>query len=126
MVCFCNKYSSSALNIARKNALQHRIKIDFFELDILSKPKLDSKFDIIVSNPPYIPLAQIELMSASTIDFEPSVALFVPNEHPLQFYISILDFAQTHLAENEKLYLKMNGLWLKKQQHYFKMQILRI
>jgi release factor glutamine methyltransferase len=100
--------SQDALNIAQKNALQHQIKIDFFELDILSKPKLDSKFDIIVSNPPYIPLAQIELMSASTIDFEPSVALFVPNEHPLQFYISIFDFAQTHLAENGKLYLEIN------------------
>lgn len=102
--------SEDALNVARINAQKHEVEIEFIQADILALSH-DSRlttYDIIVSNPPYIPTKEKELMSISTVQHEPSLALFVPNENPIVFYEKIADFAKQHLAENGKLYFELN------------------
>ena len=102
--------SENALEVARTNALKHHTEIEFIEGDILNAQfsMLNSQFDIIVSNPPYIPTKEKALMSTSTIQHEPHLALFVQDEHPIIFYEKIADFAKNHLAENGKLYFELN------------------
>lgn len=102
--------SENALEVARTNALKHHTEIEFIECDILNSQfsMLNSQFDIIVSNPPYIPTKEKALMSTSTIQHEPHLALFVQDEHPIVFYEKIADFAKNHLIENGKLYFELN------------------
>ena len=103
--------SENALEVARVNALKHHTEIYFFQADILSVDSNDTRlttYDIIVSNPPYIPRKEKELMSTSTVHFEPHLALFVEDENPLQFYDKIADFSKKHLAKNGKLYFELN------------------
>jgi len=102
--------SENALEVARTNALKHHTEIEFIEGDILNAQcsMLNSQFDIIVSNPPYIPTKEKEFMSTSTIQHEPHLALFVQDEHPIIFYEKIADFAKNHLAKNGKLYFELN------------------
>lgn len=102
--------SEDALEVANKNATQNNVEINFIKQDILIShiPYLLSKFDIIVSNPPYIPFNEQEKMSLSTIQHEPSKALFVPNENPLLFYDKIADFALQYLNPKGKLYVELN------------------
>jgi release factor glutamine methyltransferase len=102
--------SENALEVARTNALKHHTEIEFIEGDILNArcSMLNSIFDIIVSNPPYIPTKEKALMSTSTIQHEPHLALFVQDEHPIIFYEKIADFAKNHLVENGKLYFELN------------------
>lgn len=83
--------SEKALEIAKANARLNEVEIDFQQVDILNKEasaKLP-KFDIIISNPPYIPYAEIKLMPAQVVEHEPNLALFVENEDPLIFYRTI-------------------------------------
>lgn len=84
--------SQSALELALDNALKNRISIRFIESDILTLP-LPGTFDIIVSNPPYIPADERERMASHVVDYEPSMALFVPNDDPLLFYRAIVERA---------------------------------
>jgi len=102
--------SENALEVARTNALKFHTEIEFIQDDILKSQilNLKSKFDIIVSNPPYIPEKEKELMSTSTVQHEPYLALFVENVHPIIFYEKIADFALLHLNEKGKLYFELN------------------
>ena len=103
--------SENALEVARVNALKHHTEIYFFQADILSVDSKDTRlttYDIIVSNPPYIPRKEKELMSTSTVHFEPHLALFVEDENPLLFYDKIADFSKQHLTKNGKLYFELN------------------
>ena len=119
---FAVDISENALEVANVNALKHHTVIEFFQMDILTNThfsvdkelyeetndKIPFRSDIIVSNPPYIPLKEKALMSASTIQFEPHLALFVDDKHPIVFYEKIADFALIHLKENGKLYVELN------------------
>jgi len=102
--------SEKALEVAKQNAVKNETEIDFIQDDILKSQisNLKSQFDIIVSNPPYIPVKEKELMSVSTVQHEPHLALFVDDESPIIFYEKIADFALKHLKENGKLYLELN------------------
>ena len=81
--------SEKAIEIAMKNAKDLNIDVDFFSLDILNDTKWSGrKLDVIVSNPPYIPIKEKLKMSSNVLDYEPSLALFVPNNNPLLFYIN--------------------------------------
>jgi release factor glutamine methyltransferase len=102
--------SENALEVARTNALKFNTQIEFINVDILHLKNnivLD-KFDIIVSNPPYIPEHEKSLMSTSTVEYEPHLALFVKNENPIIFYEKIADFAKQNLHINGKLYFELN------------------
>jgi release factor glutamine methyltransferase len=102
--------SEHAIKIAEQNAMKNNVQIVFFQSDILKSQilNLKSEFQIIVSNPPYIPVKEKDVMSQSTVHFEPSLALFVEDATPLIFYDKIADFALSHLAEKGKLYFELN------------------
>lgn len=102
--------SSEALEIARENAQRLEAKIDFRCLDILEWELSfgEGKFDIIVSNPPYITQSEMRDMHQNVLQHEPHTALFVPEEAPLLFYDYIADFALSHLAPDGTLYFEIN------------------
>ena len=103
--------SEQALNIAERNAVQNNADIRFLKYDILSNeifPEHDLKFDVIVSNPPYIADSEKEQMGKNVTDYEPHLALFVDDSEPLLFYKSIIAFALKHLNKNGKIYFEIN------------------
>lgn len=102
--------SVDALAVARKNANQENLPVTFLELDILQTEKWADLpvFDMLVSNPPYIPPQERSLMSAHVLDYEPSLALFVPNDDPLVFYRALGDLGQTHLQSGGKILVECN------------------
>ena len=102
--------SNEALKIAKKNAALNNLEVNFKKVDILGADNQDliSELDIIVSNPPYIPQKEKELMHKNVLDFEPELALFVDDTEPLLFYDKIADFALHHLKQNGKLYFEIN------------------
>jgi release factor glutamine methyltransferase len=100
--------SQKALLIAKKNALLNNTKIDFFEMDILNTESLPQKFDIIVSNPPYVrELEKIEIKK-NVLQNEPHLALFVDNNNPLLFYKKIADLAIKYLRQDGLLFFEIN------------------
>lgn len=101
--------SPDALEIARQNDARLRTRITFIEADVLNPANLPTEtFDIIVSNPPYIPLEEISEVDSLVKDNEPSMALFVPNDEPLLFYRAISRWAVGHLADGGRLYFEIN------------------
>jgi len=103
--------SQEALDISKKNAVLNQTKINFIQDDILESSNTSlnkEKFQIIVSNPPYVMEAEKQQMLPNVLDYEPHMALFVPNNNPLIFYKTIADFAIKHLDTNGLLYLEIN------------------
>ena len=102
--------SEGALKVAKKNAATQQLDIHYHQLDILDAAIRHSlpKFDIIVSNPPYIPQSDKVNMAANVLQYEPHLALFVENEDPLLFYKAIAEFAQTHLKPGGCVYLEIH------------------
>src|SRR5204862_3298934 len=102
--------SEAALMIAKKNATDLGVDVNFFQLDFLDKDqrqKLPS-FDIIVSNPPYVPEKDKDQMQPNVLKYEPAMALFVPNNDPLVFYKAIADFGKHHLNKNGMIYAEIH------------------
>lgn len=104
--------SAKALEIASKNAQLNQVDINFIENDILKicDSELDSetKFDIIVSNPPYVRQLEKQQMQDNVLNHEPHLALFVEDENPLIFYRAITQFATKNLKPNGELYFEIN------------------
>lgn len=100
--------SKKALYIAKKNAKINDVDIQFLNNDILTLKKLPIKFDIIVSNPPYVRELEKEEIKANVLDHEPHLALFVKNNDPLLFYDKIADFALNNLKKNGVLFFEIN------------------
>lgn len=100
--------SEEALLIAQKNAELNNLKINFEQVDILKNLNLNEKWDVIVSNPPYIPENEKIEISQNVLDFEPHLALFVPEIDPLLFYKKIADFGKAHLNENGSLFFEIH------------------
>jgi release factor glutamine methyltransferase len=104
--------SKPALEIAERNARTNSCEITFLHLDIFDR-KLWSglpSFDLIVSNPPYIPESERIKMDRNVVDFEPESALFVPDSDPLLFYRTITDFCIYHLNSFGWLYFEIYEL----------------
>lgn len=99
-----------ALQVAKANANRYALPIQFHQLDILKKAErtILPAYDLIVSNPPYIPLSETHLMPEQVKKYEPSKALFVSNEDALLFYRHIAQFAQRHTKINGKLFFELN------------------
>jgi len=91
--------SADALSTAQANAASLDADVHFHKTDILDESQWSSlpMADIIVSNPPYVPLSDIQSMSRHVLDHEPHLALFVPDEDPLLFYRTIIQFAEKKL-----------------------------
>ena len=99
--------SRDALAVARDNAAALKVKVRLFESDMLS-PQPVARYDIIVSNPPYICWSECETMERNVKDYEPGQALFVPDNDPLMFYKAIAPYAAQSLERGGKLYLEIN------------------
>lgn len=99
--------SESALAVAARNARKHNLNIDFKHKDILTET-LENKYDIIVSNPPYVTESEKCLMRANVLNYEPHLALFVPDNEPLKFYKRIAQLGCESLNLGGKLYFEIN------------------
>ena len=120
--------SPTALRVAKDNAQRLGAKVTFEEQDILSAPSTPSfrrgmgggsslkgmggGFSLIVSNPPYICDSEADQMEANVLDYEPALALFVPDDDPLKFYRAIAGLGQRMLNEGGWLYFEINPLYV--------------
>jgi len=100
--------SKDALGVAQINAKNLNASIEWMEEDILNTAALDTSYDIIVSNPPYIPLREKKDMQDQVLNFEPSIALFVSNEDPLIYYRAIAKIGKQSLSKNGQLFFEIH------------------
>ncbi|MEQ8906658.1 peptide chain release factor N(5)-glutamine methyltransferase [Ekhidna sp.] len=100
--------SEEAIAIARKNAQQLGAKTQLYHSDILKEDLPESNLDILVSNPPYIPQKEFDLIAQNVTWFEPEMALFVPNRDPILFYKRIADAGLNALKSGGKLYFEIH------------------
>ena len=107
--------SNKAIEVAKKNALINNVNVEYSSVDVLNledklvlQDKWKSKFDIIVSNPPYVRMQEKKLMQLNVIDHEPDIALFVEDDDPLLFYKRISELSRQYLKHNGTLYLEIN------------------
>ena len=101
--------SEKALETAKINAGSNHVDVQFKHVDILNfNHNCEEKFDIIVSNPPYICSSEKKDMERNVLDFEPATALFVKDVNPLIFYEKISEFALESLSSNGSLYFEIN------------------
>lgn len=107
--------STRAIEVAKKNTLINNVNIEFSRVDVLNfeadldlHHKWESKFDIIVSNPPYVRMQEKKLMKLNVVDHEPDIALFVEDDDPLLFYRKISQLSKQYLRHHGTLYLEIN------------------
>ena len=107
---FALDVSTEALDVAKKNAVNNEVDIEFIEHDILNVVLeiKNLKFDIIVSNPPYVRKLEKDLMQDNVLKHEPHLALFVDDDNALIFYKAITEFSKKHLSKNGQLYFEIN------------------
>ena len=99
--------STSALQVAERNAISLKANVSFFHADILNFAA-DEKYDLIVSNPPYVRESEKKAMHNNVLEYEPSKALFVTDEDPLLFYQAIIRFAKVGLIDNGAIFFEVN------------------
>lgn len=99
--------SEKALEIAKKNADFHKKEINFIQADFLNT-ELTEKYDIIISNPPYIGIEENIEIEDSVKGFEPNIALFSPTSDALIFYKKIAKDGEKYLNENGMIFLEIN------------------
>jgi release factor glutamine methyltransferase len=101
--------SDKALDITRENATLNKVEIGILKFDILGQDDFPVKgFDLIVSNPPYVTNREKSAMQKNVLDFEPSLALFVPDNDPLMFYREIIVKAKQLLNQGGELFFEIN------------------
>ena len=105
--------SDEALITAKNNAILNDVNIRFLKADILNREETSmlmyDEYDIIVSNPPYIKEIEKESMETNVLNYEPHIALFVPDDDPLRFYKAIVDFANEKLAADGVIFFEINA-----------------
>lgn len=107
-VCACD-ISENALALAQQNAEENGCDIHFFQADVLGGNRPNEVYDIIVSNPPYVMEKEKAEMEKRVLDYEPGLALFVPDEDPLVFYKALAQWSKTALAEGGILACEINA-----------------
>lgn len=100
--------SVEALKVAQQNALLNSLEVEFIEADVLDWNHGELKFDIIVSNPPYVRELEKEAMSANVLNYEPHLALFVKDDDALSFYRKISQLSKMLLKPKGQLYFEIN------------------
>ncbi|KAA6330379.1 Release factor glutamine methyltransferase [termite gut metagenome] len=123
--------SEEALSVARYNNNRQGTKVTFYNKDVLNLPFCEEKYDVIVSNPPYITEEEKKDIAPHILDWEPSIALFVPNQDPLCFYRCIARLGMDMLSGKGKLYVEINRTFGKdivrmlEELHYQHIRILK-
>jgi len=100
--------SEGALKLAKVNATNNEVEVEFIEADILDGDLGNMLFDVIVSNPPYVREKEKEAMSANVLNHEPHLALFVKDDDALLFYRKITEISESILKPNGQLYFEIN------------------
>ena len=100
--------SPKAIAVAQRNAERNGIKVQFLQRDILQTETLPEKYDIIISNPPYVRELEKNEMHSNVLNYEPHLALFVPDDRPLLFYEQIATLAQQYLKPKGRLFFEIN------------------
>ena len=100
--------SEEALTMARQNGESMQAEVHFKRQDIFEWPSSEGSWDVIVSNPPYVTQDEAKEMAKHVLDYEPHLALFVPNDDALKYYVALADFAQERLRAGGYLCLEIN------------------
>jgi len=103
--------SKEALETAQRNGSQLGLAVRWLEVDLLrTDVQFDEKWEVWVSNPPYVLKSESGSILTSVLDFEPSLALFVPDLDPIVFYRIILELGQKYLKPGGALYFELNPM----------------
>ena len=118
---FAVDVSEDALQVAKKNALDQNAVINFIQFDFLNEDVWQTlpTFDVIVSNPPYIPEDEKNKLAKNVTEYEPHLALFVANDDPFIFYKKIASFAAMHLKQNGKFFVEVHEDYSEEVQQIF-------
>jgi len=102
--------SAEALGVAHTNMSALHVDVQFLHLDFLNQKERGAlpMFDVIISNPPYIPISEKESLHKNVRDYEPAQALFVPDNDALIFYRVIAEFGKEHLNTNGAIYCELH------------------
>ena len=103
--------SKKALDVCEINKKRISSEVTFLEHDIRIKKNFSEKFDIVVSNPPYLTKNET-LTIGQNVKFEPQIALFAPSNNPLLYYKKIFDFSRVNLNKNGQIYLEINPVYI--------------
>lgn len=116
--------STQALATAKENASLLHTNIEFIPLDFLNERLWENLhvYDIIISNPPYIPENEKDKLSANVRNHEPGLALFVPENQPLLFYQKIAAFGKSHLQNDGLIFLELHQNFAGQSQKLFEEQ----
>ncbi|PQL94593.1 peptide chain release factor N(5)-glutamine methyltransferase [Apibacter adventoris] len=113
--------SEKALELSQKNSVLNKVSVNYIQTNLLDSEKINTnkKYDIIVSNPPYIKKSEKRDMDERVYKFEPNEALFVTDENPLIFYKEIIKFSMMNLNEKGKIYIEINQNLSEETQELF-------
>lgn len=100
--------SAEALQVAARNCRRNGVQVTLEQRDVLHASPTGERFDVIVSNPPYITEKEKADMSANVLEWEPGLALFVPDDNPLLFYRKIAELGREMLVPGGRLYFEIN------------------
>ena len=100
--------SEHAIEVAIENAKLNNVEIEFIKADIFEYQS-DKKYDVIVSNPPYVTESEKSLMKKNVLDYEPELALFVEDNNALKYYDSILKFGMRSMKKMGYLFFEINA-----------------
>lgn len=114
--------SEEALAVAKKNAEALQTPIDFLKIDFLDESLWNSlnMYDVIVSNPPYIPETEKEKLAKNVTAFEPGIALFVQKNEPFIFYEKIAKFTRSHLIAGGNIFVEIHEDYSAEVEQIFK------
>ena len=101
-------FSKIALEVAKENAALNEVDLKLIEANILNAERLPEKYDIIISNPPYVRELEKAEMQPNVLNFEPDSALYVEDQDPLIFYSKITKLAKANLGNAGTLYFEIN------------------
>ena len=113
--------SESALMIAKENASTHQTNVEWIQMNFLDENNWKNLpiYDVIVSNPPYIPENEKDKLDKNVTEHEPHLALFVPDNQPLIFYEKIAAFGKKHLAKTGSIFMETHEDYAKEVAAYF-------
>jgi release factor glutamine methyltransferase len=100
--------SNDALKVAKQTAVSIGSNVSFSQVDILKQFEVQDRWDVIVSNPPYVLEEERPQIHANVLEYEPHLALFSSKEDPIQFYRAVIQFANLHLNPAGRLYFELN------------------
>jgi len=101
--------SAEAIKVASQNASANNASINFHISDLLTSKQADiPEADIIISNPPYVRESEKDFMRTNVLDYEPRLALFVPDDDPLKYYYRLAETALLKLFPHGRIYMEIN------------------